>query len=104
VLTANATNQSPRALVSGIAVFKEIWSSNMRFVTHAPKKDSIMMPENKTRRAIIREWRSLPPEKRKTVEQACAFALTAIAKHDLQGSDAREQKVRAWLIPRAGKP
>ena len=37
-----------------------------------------MKTENEARRGIIREWMSLPREKRETEEQAAAFALKAI--------------------------
>ena len=62
-----------------------------------------MKPENEARRAIIREWMSLPREKRETEEQAAAFALKAIEKHDFRVSGDRQRKVMAWLLPRIGK-
>jgi hypothetical protein len=62
-----------------------------------------MRPENKSRRAIIREWMSLPREKRQTGDQAAAFALKAIGKHDFQCSGDRQRRIMAWLMPRIGK-
>jgi len=52
-----------------------------------------MKPENEARRAIIREWMSLPREKRETEEQAAAFALKAIEKHDVRCSGDRKSVV-----------
>ena len=62
-----------------------------------------MRPENVARRAIIREWMSLPREKRQTEEQAAAFALTAIEKHGVRCSGDRRRRIMAWLMPRIGK-
>jgi hypothetical protein len=61
-----------------------------------------MKPENAARRAIIREWMLLPREKRQSEEQAAAFALKAIEKHDFRGGD-RQRRVMSWLMPRVGK-
>jgi hypothetical protein len=62
-----------------------------------------MKPENPARRAIIREWMSLPPEQRKTGQQAAAFARKAIEKRDFPCSGDRGQRVEAWLAPRVGR-
>ena len=62
-----------------------------------------MRPENAARRAIIREWMSLPREKRQTGEQATAFALKAIEKRDFRCSGDRQRRVMAWLTPRIGR-
>lgn len=67
------------------------------------EKEPIMRPENAARRAIIREWMLLPREKRQSEEQAAAFALKAIEKHDFRGSGDRQRRVMAWLMPRIGK-
>jgi len=46
----------------------------------------------------------LPREKRQSEEQAGAFALKAIEKHDFRVSGDRQRKVMAWLLlPRIGK-
>jgi hypothetical protein len=62
-----------------------------------------MKPENKARRAIIREWMSLPREKRQTAPQAAAFGLKAVEKHDFRCSGDRQWKIMLWLMPRIGK-
>jgi len=62
-----------------------------------------MKPEHGPRRAIIREWMSLPRDKRMTVEQAGAFAAKAIETHQFRCSGDRYQRVLAWLLPRTGK-
>ena len=62
-----------------------------------------MKPENAARRAIIREWMLLQREKRQSEEQAAAFALKAIEKHDFRVSGDRQRRVMAWLMPRVGK-
>jgi len=46
---------------------------------------------------------SLPPEKRQTAEQATAFALKAIEKHDFRCGGDRQRRVMGWLTPRVGK-
>jgi hypothetical protein len=62
-----------------------------------------MRPEHDARRAIIREWMSLPRDKRATEEQATAFAMKVIEKHEFRGSGDRQQRVMAWLLPRIKK-
>ncbi len=37
------------------------------------------MEDHETRRKIIRQWTSLPKDKRQTTEQAAAFAKKALA-------------------------
>jgi hypothetical protein len=62
-----------------------------------------MKPEHDARRTIIREWMSLPRDKRQTEEQAAAFAEKAIEKHPFRCSGNPRQRVMAWLLPRSGK-
>ena len=66
-------------------------------------KTSTMRPENAARRAIIREWMLLPRENRQSEEQAAAFSLKAIEKHDFRVSGDRQLRVMAWLMPRVGR-
>jgi hypothetical protein len=61
-----------------------------------------MKPDHGKRRLIIREWMSLPGEKRRTAVQAAAFAAKAVETHKLAGGDDR-QRVLGWLSPRTGK-
>jgi hypothetical protein len=63
------------------------------------------MAKSGIRRSVIRQWMSLPHEKRQTEEQAAAFAKKAAQDHELPRSrrDARGT-IMAWLLPRTGKP
>jgi hypothetical protein len=62
-----------------------------------------MKPEHDARRAIIREWMSLPREMRQTEEQVAAFATKAVEKHKLRCSGDPRRRVVAWLSPRRGE-
>jgi hypothetical protein len=62
-----------------------------------------MRPEHQARRTIIREWMSLPRDKRQTQEQAAAFARKATEKHEVPCSGNPQQRVLAWLLPRTGR-
>jgi hypothetical protein len=62
-----------------------------------------MRPEHNARRTIIREWMSLPRDKRATEEQAAAFAAKAGEKHDFRCSGDRQQRIMTWLLPRIKK-
>ena len=57
------------------------------------------MEDHETRRKIIRQWMSLPKDKRQTAEQAAAFAKKAIGEKELQSS----QRMMGWLRPRTGR-
>ena len=62
------------------------------------------MEDHGTRRKIIRQWRSLPKDKRQTAEQAAAFARKAIEENELQRSRRDPyQRVMGWLLPRIGR-
>ena len=61
-----------------------------------------MKPEHEARRKIIREWMSLPKDKRQTEAQAKPFAKKAMARIPSSG-DPYGQIMR-WLLPRIGKP
>jgi len=59
------------------------------------------MVDHETRRKLIRQWRSLPKDKRQTAEQAAAFARKAIEENELQRSRRDPyQRVMGWLLPR----
>jgi hypothetical protein len=64
------------------------------------------------RRKIIREWMTLPKDKRQTAEQAAVFAKKAVQQNEFHRSrrDPDQkfrrdlfEKVIGWLLPRAGK-
>ncbi|SDR51785.1 hypothetical protein SAMN05444161_5110 [Rhizobiales bacterium GAS191] len=61
-----------------------------------------MKPEHEVRRVIIREWMSLPKEKRTTREQAAAFAKGAAGR--VPGAGDPAAKVMAWLNSRLDRP
>lgn len=61
-----------------------------------------MKPEHETRRKIIREWMSLPKDKRQTEEQAKPFARKAMERLPSSGDPNRQ--IMSWLLPRIGKP
>jgi hypothetical protein len=63
-----------------------------------------MMEDHETRRKIIRQWRSLPKDKRQTAEQAAAFARKAVEDNKL-GHSRRDpyQRIMGWLSPRIGR-
>jgi hypothetical protein len=61
-----------------------------------------MKPEHDTRRKIIREWMSLPKDKRLTEDQAKPFAKKAMER--IASSRDPYQQIMRWLLPRIGKP
>ena len=63
-----------------------------------------MGPGHDMRRKVIREWMSLPRDKRQTQEQAAVFAMNAAKANDVRrlGADPY-QRIMAWLFPRTGK-
>jgi hypothetical protein len=70
------------------------------------------MEDHETRRKIIREWMSLPKDKRHTEEQVAGFAKKATQQNQFHRSrrdpDHKfrrdpHQKVMGWILPRAGK-
>jgi hypothetical protein len=60
-----------------------------------------MKPEHEERRKIIREWMSLPRDRRQTLEQAKSFAKKAIER--IPSSSDPHKKIMGWLLPRTGK-
>ena len=61
-----------------------------------------MKPEHEARRKVIREWMSLPKDKRQTEEQAKPFAKKAMEGIPSSGDPYRQ--ILRWLLPRVGKP
>jgi hypothetical protein len=67
-----------------------------------PRDDE--MVDHETRRKIIRQWQSLPKDKRQTTEQAAAFARKAVEENELQLSRRDPYtRVMDWLLPRIGR-
>jgi hypothetical protein len=63
-----------------------------------------MRPEHDVRRKVIREWMSLPRDKRQTQEQAAAFAMKAVETNTIGNSRQDPyERIMAWLLPRTGK-
>jgi len=60
-----------------------------------------MKPEHEERRKIIREWMSLPKDKRHTEDQAKAFAKKAMER--IPFTDDPYRQIMKWLLPRVGK-
>jgi hypothetical protein len=61
-----------------------------------------MKQEHETRRKIIREWMSLPTDKRQTKAQAELFAKKVVERIPSSGDPYRQ--IMMWLMPRIGKP
>ena len=62
------------------------------------------MEDHQTRRKVIRQWMSLPKDKRQTAEQATAFAKKALDENELQRSRRDSyQRIMGWLLPRVGR-
>jgi hypothetical protein len=59
-----------------------------------------MKPEHETRRKIIREWMSLPKDKRQTEEHAKLFAKM----ERIPSSGDAYRQIMKWLLPRIDKP
>ncbi len=62
------------------------------------------MVDHETRRKIIRQWMSLPKDKRQTPDQAADFARNAVEQNKLHQSRRDPyERVVGWLLPRTGK-
>jgi hypothetical protein len=62
------------------------------------------MEDHETRRKIIRQWMSLPKDKRQTAEQAAAFAKKSVEENKLRQSRRDPyQRMLSWLLPRVGR-
>jgi hypothetical protein len=62
-----------------------------------------MRRDREIRRRIIREWMSLPHEKRLTLEQAATFAVTVEANSIRRSRKGPRHTVMVWLSPRVGR-
>jgi hypothetical protein len=62
------------------------------------------MEDQETRRKVIRQWMSLPKDKRRTPEQAAEFAKKALEQNELQPSRRDPyERVVGWLLPRTNR-
>jgi hypothetical protein len=62
------------------------------------------MEDHKTRRKVIRQWTSLPKDKRHSTEQAVEFAKKTVEQSEFQASRRDPyERVMSWLLPRTGK-
>jgi hypothetical protein len=62
------------------------------------------MEDHETRRKVIRQWMSLPKDKRQTPDQAAEFAKKAVEQNELQPSRRDPyERVVGWLLPRTGR-
>jgi hypothetical protein len=55
-------------------------------------------------RAVIREWVALPPDERKTKEQAVAYAMIAARRLKFRYKGDRYQLIQLWLFKYVGLP
>lgn len=62
------------------------------------------MKDEETRKAVVAEWLSLPPDQRETQQQAFTFAIKAKDRHRIRADGDPYQHVMAWLYPHIGKP
>ena len=83
--------------------YRRSWtSSHSAAVDHRLEQRILSMkPEHETRRKIIREWMSLPKDKRQTEEQAKPFAKKATERIPSSGNPYRQ--IMGWRLPRIGK-
>jgi hypothetical protein len=62
------------------------------------------MEDHETRRKVIRQWMSLPKDKRHSKEQAAEFAKKTVEQNEFQTSRRDPyERVMVWLLPRTGK-
>jgi hypothetical protein len=67
-------------------------------------EEAAEMENHEMRRKVIRQWMSLPKDKRQTAEQAADFAKMAIEQNELRASRRDPyQRVMGWLLPRTGR-
>jgi hypothetical protein len=60
--------------------------------------------DHETRRKVIRQWMSLPKDKRHSTEQAAEFAKKTVEQNEFQASRRDPyERVMGWLLPRTGK-
>jgi hypothetical protein len=85
-----------------VGILKNISAAFMLPADHRLEQRILSMkPEHEMRRKIIREWMSLPRDKRQTEEQAKPFAKKAMGRIPSSGDPYRQ--IMGWLLPRIGK-
>ena len=67
------------------------------------RKEQVMLKAD-AQRAIIREWLALPPEERRTKEQAVTYAMTAAHRFKFRYKGDRYQLIQIWLFKYVGLP
>ena len=55
------------------------------------------MTQAEARKVIMREWFALPASKRRTQDQAPAFAMAMAAKYRFRSKADRYQVIKVWL-------
>jgi hypothetical protein len=64
----------------------------------------VMKKQRQARRRIIRQWTTLPRNKRQSVDQIAAFARTSAHQNESAFVHSRRdpyEKIMGWLLPRA---
>jgi hypothetical protein len=62
------------------------------------------MEDHEARRKVIRQWMSLPKDKRQSTEQAAEFAKKTVEQNEFQASRRDPyERVMGWLLPRTGR-
>jgi hypothetical protein len=63
-----------------------------------------MRKKEHARGAIVREWRALPADQRKTDAQAVAFAAHALQRYPFRAKGDAYRYIMSWLGPYIGRP
>jgi hypothetical protein len=95
-------SQDGNASETSLALFPHHTATFMLRRPPLGSKDFDVKPEHEVRRKLIREWMSLPKDKRQTEEQAKPFAKKAMERLPSGGDPYRQ--IMSWLLPRIGKP
>ena len=67
-------------------------------------RENANVEDHEARRKVIRQWMSLPKNRRHTAEQAVEFAKKAVEQNELRPSRRDpHQRVLGWLLPRIGR-
>ena len=66
-------------------------------VASGEREGRIMLTQAEARKEILREWLALPASRRKTSDQAAAFAMAIKDKYPFRSSADRYQVIKGWL-------